>query len=54
MRDLSGPERFDQLRTQLARAAAGVTREKLPQQRPRATRAKPDGGPGEAGTPGSS
>jgi hypothetical protein len=58
MRDLS-PQAFDQLRTQLARAAAGVAREKVPRQRavetaPRPTHAEPDGVGGEAGPPGSS
>jgi hypothetical protein len=49
MRDLS-PQAFDQLRTQLARAAAGVAREKVPRQRPRPTPAEPDGH-GEAEPP---
>jgi hypothetical protein len=53
MRDLS-PQAFDQLRSQLARAAAGVAREKVPRQRPRPTPAEPDGSGGEADPPSSS
>lgn len=55
LRDLSGPQAFDQLRAQLARAAAGVAREKVPRHEAVETaRVEPDDIRGEAGPPRSS